>query len=116
METTACANPLLRPFTCVVDETIETWADDDAAARTTCATVAAALAMVAITRAKQRTVRVALGIAGSATVRRVERLLAGEQIRRSARNRACPDVWSRTGRVLRHGETFFEALHIASAR
>ena len=119
VETAARANPLLRPVTGVVDEAIEAWADDDAAAATAPATVAAALAMVAITRAKPRTVRVTMGITRSATVQRVERLLTPSPATRFGVVPATVLALA-SGVVLavccRHTETFFEALHTASGR
>ena len=75
VETAAYANPILRPITRVVDEALEAWADDDAAHATAPAAVASAIATVALTRVQQQPNRIALAIAESVTVRRVERLL-----------------------------------------
>ena len=75
VETAACANPILRPISPVVDEALEAWADDDAAHATAPAAVATAIATVALTRGQQRPNRIALAVAESVTVRRVDRLL-----------------------------------------
>lgn len=75
VETAVLANPFLRPVAAVVNDALESWADDDAARATGPATVAAAIATVALSQANQPPRRIAFAIAGSATVRRVERLL-----------------------------------------
>ena len=74
-ETAARANPFLRPIISVVTDALESWADDEAARATGPATVATAIATVALTRAEQPPLPIALAIAESVTVRRIERLL-----------------------------------------
>lgn len=115
----ATANPFLLPVVAVVEDAIEAWADDDAASTAGRCNVAAALSTVALARARARTPRMALGVSGSGTVKRVERLLN-------------PTAVSRTGLYVAAGasitaaiaivmcsittETFFEALRAASLR
>ena len=118
VETAGAANPLLRPIRRCVDEALEAWADDDAAEATGHATVATAIAIVALARTNPRR-RISLAIADTSTTRRVERLLT-------------PEKPNRVGAIIGTGltlsalivlavcchqtETFFEALRTASGR
>ena len=115
-ETAARANPLLRPITCIVDNAVEAWADNDAARTTGPATVASALALIAIAQAAPTGSRVALGVANSTTVRRIERLLHPPRVTRLG---AIPGgvlaviALIVVGIAFRHTESFFETLRAA---
>ena len=113
VETAAYANPILRPITRVVDEALEAWADDDASHATAPAAVATAIVTVALTRVSERPNRIALAIAESVTVRRVERLLHPTRTNNAG---AIVGAGVAIGAVIvlgvgcRETETFFEAL------
>lgn len=119
VETAARANPLLQPMIAIVDDACEAWADDDAAMQTTRASVAAALASVAIARGERPVPRVAFAVASSGTVRRVSRQLAPTRpTDLGAVAVAGLAVVSMVllGLCCRRTELFFEALRLASNR
>ena len=117
VESAVRANPLLRPATHVVEHSLEAWADDDAATITAPATVATALATIALTKTRPLHRRVALAIANSATVRRIERLLT--PIRPNRIGALVATTMTLSARLAlalccHQTERFFEALRTAS--